>query len=116
MSEAAEKYGVPATVVPQRQRKSYEKVFCMPDLPLYDAIILRIFENHYSKKKTEFEFDREELVAVAQKLGLKNPKTLAISSIPFDIENRCRTRSSPQRARALSGSLNPLDGRNIGSV
>ncbi len=27
MSEAAEKYGVPATVVPQRQRKSYEKVY-----------------------------------------------------------------------------------------
>jgi hypothetical protein len=48
----------------------------MPDLPLYDAIILRIFENHYTKKKTEFEFDREELAAVAGKLGLDNPKNL----------------------------------------
>jgi len=48
----------------------------MPDLPLYDAIILRIFENHYSKKKAGFEFDREELVTVAEKLGLKNPKNL----------------------------------------
>lgn len=48
----------------------------MPDLPLYDAIILRIFENHYAKKATKFEFDREELVAVAEELGLKNPKNL----------------------------------------
>jgi DNA (cytosine-5)-methyltransferase 1 len=30
MSEAAEKYGVPATVVPQRQRKSYEKAHARP--------------------------------------------------------------------------------------
>ena len=48
----------------------------MPDLPLYDAIILRIFKNHHKQGRTEFEFDREELAAVAAKLGLRNPKNL----------------------------------------
>lgn len=48
----------------------------MPDLPLYDAIILRIFKNHYKQGKTAFEFDREELAAVAAGLGLRNPKNL----------------------------------------
>jgi len=48
----------------------------MPDLPLYDAIILRIFKNHGGPRKVDFEFDREELVSVAAKLGLRNPKNL----------------------------------------
>jgi hypothetical protein len=48
----------------------------MPELPLYDAIILRIFKNHSGDTKAEFEFDREELVSVAAKLGLRNPKNL----------------------------------------
>jgi hypothetical protein len=48
----------------------------MPEPPLYDAIIIRIFKNHTGEKKTEFEFDRDELVSVAAKLGLRNPKNL----------------------------------------
>jgi hypothetical protein len=48
----------------------------MPDEPLYDSIILRIFKKHYRKGAAQFEFDREELTAVAAKKGLRNPKNL----------------------------------------
>ena len=37
---------------------------------------MRIFKNHYKRGRTEFEFDREELAAVAARLGLRNPKNL----------------------------------------
>jgi hypothetical protein len=48
----------------------------MPDQPLYDALIVRIFKNHYRKGAEEFEFDREELEQVAKQLGLRLPKNL----------------------------------------
>ena len=42
----------------------------------YQAIIERIFFNHYKPGRTEFEFEREEIVAVGRKLGIKLPKNL----------------------------------------
>lgn len=40
----------------------------------YTAIIARVFEDHYSKGATEFEFSREDLAAIAESLALKLPK------------------------------------------
>ena len=69
----------------------------MPDPPLYDAIITRIFKNHAGEKKVEFEFDREELVSVAAKLGLRNPKNLG------DVVYSFRYRKSlPEAVRATA--------------
>lgn len=42
----------------------------------YDNIIAKIFENHYHKGITEFEFDRDEFVQVSQEIGEKVPKNL----------------------------------------
>jgi hypothetical protein len=67
----------------------------MPDPPPYDAIITRISKNHAGDKKVEFEFDREELMSVAAKLGLRNPKNLG------DIVYSFRYRKSlPEAIRA----------------
>ena len=35
----------------------------MPDEPLYDVIISRIFDDHYREGVTQFEFNRDELAA-----------------------------------------------------
>jgi hypothetical protein len=67
----------------------------MPDGPLYDSIILRIFRKHFRKGTTQFEFDREELTAVAAEKGLRNPKNLGDliysfryrKSLPEDIKS-----------------------------
>lgn len=48
----------------------------MPDQPLYDALIVRIFQNHFRQGLDEFEFDRDELAKVAGQLGLRLPKNL----------------------------------------
>jgi hypothetical protein len=48
----------------------------MPDQSLYDALIVRIFKNHYEKGIDEFEFDRGEIEKVAAKLKLRLPKNL----------------------------------------
>ncbi len=48
----------------------------MPDQPLYDALIVKIFKNHYRKGVDQFEFDREELEKVAAQLSLRLPKNL----------------------------------------
>ena len=45
----------------------------MPDEPLYDSIIARIFFDHYRVGVTEFEFDRKELVTASKSLGLDDP-------------------------------------------
>ena len=36
----------------------------MHERPLYDALIVRIFKNHYRKGAEEFEFDRGEIEGV----------------------------------------------------
>jgi hypothetical protein len=54
----------------------------MPDpkseskLNRYEALISRIFHDHYKSGKTEFEFEREELSSNAKKLHIKLPKNL----------------------------------------
>lgn len=42
----------------------------------YDVIIEHLFFSHWEKKITEFEFDREELEAIAKKLAVQLPKNL----------------------------------------
>jgi hypothetical protein len=48
----------------------------MPDEPLYDVIISRIFSDYYREGVTQFEFNRNELAAAAKDLGLDDPKNL----------------------------------------
>jgi len=47
----------------------------MPDEPLYDAIIGRVFNDYYRVGLTEFEFNRNELAVAAKALGV-DPKNL----------------------------------------
>ena len=42
----------------------------------YNAIIERIFLTHFKPGATQFEFAREEIVAVAKKLKIELPKNL----------------------------------------
>ncbi len=42
----------------------------------YEAIIERIFRDHYKKSETRFSFRREEIEAVAEKLNIKLPKNI----------------------------------------
>ncbi len=44
--------------------------------PLYDALIVRIFKNHFRKGAEAFEFDRTEIETVAAQLNLALPKNL----------------------------------------
>jgi hypothetical protein len=53
----------------------------MPDkseskLNRYEALISRIFHDHFKKGMTEFEFERDELSSNAKKLNIKLPKNL----------------------------------------
>ena len=49
----------------------------MPKKPaLYEALIVRIFNNHYQKRLDAFEFDRTEIETVAAELKLRLPKNL----------------------------------------
>lgn len=54
----------------------------------YQAIIERIFFNHYKDALKEFEFQREEIIAVARKLGISLPKN------PGDVLYSSRFRSN----------------------
>lgn len=42
----------------------------------YQAIILRLFEDHYSEGLTEFEFTREEVDSISTSLNIKVPKNI----------------------------------------
>ena len=42
----------------------------------YQALISRIFHDHFTSGKTEFEFERDELVANAKKLNIRLPDNL----------------------------------------
>ncbi|MBS1828486.1 MAG: endonuclease [Acidobacteria bacterium] len=48
----------------------------MAEQPLYDALIVRIFKNHYKKGVESFEFDRDEIDSVASSLNVRLPKNL----------------------------------------
>jgi len=52
----------------------------------YAVIILRVFEDHYSKGITEFEFTREELIDITNTLNIKVPKN--IGDIPYTFRYR----------------------------
>jgi hypothetical protein len=61
----------------------------------YQAIISRVFFDHYEKDKTEFEFSRDEFVAIAADLKIELPKNVGDviysfryrSPLPQDIED-----------------------------
>ncbi|MFW6158164.1 MAG: hypothetical protein ACOC8E_02265 [Planctomycetota bacterium] len=43
---------------------------------MYDTILTRVFENHYTDGIGEFEFERDEIVVAAEELGLPRPKNI----------------------------------------
>lgn len=53
----------------------------------YVAIIKTIFERHYKKGSASFEFKREEIVSVAQELGINLPKNLGDIVYSFRYRN-----------------------------
>jgi hypothetical protein len=65
----------------------------------YAAIIGKIFERHYSKGITQFEFTRDELVEIAGELKIKLPKNLGDLTYTF----RFRV-SLPDEIVATAGS------------
>ena len=72
----------------------------MPKKPaLYEALIVRIFNNHYKKGVDAFEFDRTEIETVAAELKLRLPKNLGDLIYSRSEERRvgkeCRSRWSP---------------------
>lgn len=56
--------------------KTRSGVAIMNEKNLYTAIIEKIFHASFKKGMRELSFDREELLAVAKELGLKEPKNL----------------------------------------
>jgi hypothetical protein len=53
----------------------------------YQAIIARVFADHYSKGATEFEFARDEFVAIAESLKIKLPKNIGDVIYSFRYRN-----------------------------
>lgn len=53
----------------------------------YQAIISRVFSNHFSAAKTEFEFTREEFVEIAHSLGIVLPKNVGDVIYSFRYRN-----------------------------
>jgi hypothetical protein len=58
-----------------------------PQLNRYQAIILRLFENHYTEGITEFEFTRNEFVGIANSLGIELPKNVGDVIYSFRYRN-----------------------------
>ena len=75
MSEAAKRYGVASDVVPRRKR-NVELAYAEPKPNRYQALIGRIFHDHYKEGMTEFEFERSELDSNAKKLNIELPDNL----------------------------------------
>lgn len=53
----------------------------------YQAIIARVFADHYSKGAAEFEFTRDELAAIAESLKIKLPKNFGDVVYSFRYRN-----------------------------
>lgn len=53
----------------------------------YEAIIAQVFDNHYSKGMTEFEFERDEFEKCAQSLSIKLPKNVGDVIYSFRYRN-----------------------------
>jgi hypothetical protein len=54
---------------------------------LYEAIILRLFEDHYTQGMTEFEFTRNEVVSIAEVLNIEVPKNIGDVFYSFRYRN-----------------------------
>ncbi|MGA1999987.1 MAG: hypothetical protein ABSG52_08335 [Terriglobales bacterium] len=48
----------------------------MPEKNRYEALISKVFHNHFKKRSSQFEFERDELQAVAKTLGIALPNNL----------------------------------------
>ncbi|MFN0100950.1 MAG: endonuclease [Bryobacteraceae bacterium] len=68
--------------------------------PLYDALILKIFKNHYRKGVDAFDFDRAEIETVAAQMELRLPKNLGDLIYSF----RYRKSFPPEIADTPAGS------------
>ncbi len=53
----------------------------------YQAIILRLFEDHYTEGLTEFEFSREEVDSISTSLKIKVPKNIGDIFYSFRYRN-----------------------------
>ncbi len=76
MSEAPEYLGVSPTIAPNAFGNHREKSSMPKKLSLYDALIVRIFNNHFKQGVDFFEFDRLEIETVAAELNLRLPENL----------------------------------------
>lgn len=66
-------------------RMSEEKSVRQPNR--YQAIIARVFADHYAKGATEFEFTCDEFVAIAERLGIELPKNIGDVVYSFRYRN-----------------------------
>lgn len=85
----------------------------MLDEPLYDVIIGHIFVEYYRDGTTEFEFNRNELGAAAQALGLDDAKNFGDLIYSFRYRRPLPERIRATAARGMSGSSNQRAGRSI---
>ena len=75
----------------------------------YEAIILRLFEDHYSKGITEFEFTRKEFIDIAIALGIELP-----SNVGDVIYNFRQVIEEKHYQLVSSGDISIEDLRNYG--
>lgn len=64
----------------------------------YQAIIARVFANHFANGLTEFEFTRDEFVAIAEALGIALPKNVGDVIYSFRYRNEL-----PETIRSTAG-------------
>lgn len=74
----------------------------------YEAIILRVFERHYSKGQGSFEFSREEFEAIAASFDVKLPKNLGDVMYSFryrrDLPREVRETADPGLEWIIEGA------------
>ncbi len=59
----------------------------MSGLNNYESIIVKLFKNHYREGVTEFEFDREEFIKIANEEEIQLPKNLGDLIYSFRFRN-----------------------------
>lgn len=75
----------------------------------YVAIIKTIFERHYKKGACAFDFEREELVSVAQELGIILPKNLGDVVYSFRYRNDLPESIVSKAPRGKSWIIRPAE-------
>lgn len=74
----------------------------------YGAIMLRVFEEHYKKGITEFEFTRDEFVTAAKALNIDLPKNIGDVLYSFRYRNelpeRVRSKTQPNHEWIIEGA------------